>query len=360
MVAPKLTMGSTAGYAAAICRVEMMHEVRTLKQADLVLVTGATGFVGAAVAKAALRAGYRVRVTARQNSNRGNIASLGAETVYMDLADPSSFHDALSGCRYLLHVAADYRLWVPNEAAMRQVNIDGTLSLLKEAARAGVERSVYTSSVAALGLTNDATPATETTKIKPEHHIGAYKRSKYDAEQQVRVLAASQDIVIVNPSTPIGPGDIKPTPTGQMILDAACGRMPAYVNTGLNVVHVDDVATGHLLALEKGQTGSSYILGGEDLMLCDLLALVAQQTGRKAPTLRLPIAPLMPLAWVMERIAEQTGKTPLMTPDILRMAKKRMFFSSQKAATTLGYTARPAAQAVADALVWFRHEGMLA
>lgn len=312
------------------------------------------------MAKAALGAGYRVRVTARQTSNMGNISHLGAELVHLDLADSTGFADALSGCRYLFHVAADYRLWVPNEAAMRQVNIDGTLALLNEAARAGVERSVYTSSVAALGLTGTTSPATEATLIKPEHHIGAYKKSKYDAEQQVRALAAQQDIVIVNPSTPVGPGDIKPTPTGQMILDAARGKMPAYVDTGLNIVHVDDVATGHLRALEKGRSGESYILGGEDLMLRELLALVAHQSGRKAPSLRLPIAPLMPLAWIMERIAEQTGKTPLMTPDILKMAKKRMFFSSQKARDELGYTARPAIEAVADALAWFRKEGRLA
>lgn len=330
-----------------------------MAQGDLVLVTGATGFVGAAVARAALAAGYRVRVTARQGSNRSNASALGVELIYLDLADPSSFQAALSGCRYLFHVAADYRLWVPDEAAMRRVNIDGTLALLREAARAGIERSVYTSSVAALGLTADSSPATETTPIKPEHHIGAYKQSKYDAEQQVRMLAAEQDIVIVNPSTPVGPRDIKPTPTGQMILDAARGKMPAYVDTGLNIVHVDDVANGHLLALKKGRTGESYILGGEDLMLRDLFGLVAAQSGRKAPTLRLPIAPLMPLAWVMERIAERTGKTPLMTPDILKMAKKHMFFSSQKAQSELGYTARPATQAVADALVWFRKEGRL-
>lgn len=331
-----------------------------MAQGDLVLVTGATGFVGAAVAKAAVSAGYRVRVTARHGSPKNNISDLGAEIVYLDLADPASFPGALAGCRYLFHVAADYRLWVPDEAAMRHVNIDGTLGLLKEAQKAGVERSVYTSSVAALGLTADSSPATETTPIKPEHHVGAYKKSKYDAEQQVRTLALSQNIVIVNPSTPVGPGDIKPTPTGQMILDAARGKMPAYVNTGLNIVHVNDVARGHILALERGKAGQSYILGGDDLMLCDLLALVARQTGRKAPALRLPIPPLLPLAWVMERIAERTGKTPLMTPDILRMAKKLMFFSSQKAQNELGYSARPAAQAVADALAWFRKEGRLA
>ncbi|MDE1907010.1 MAG: NAD-dependent epimerase/dehydratase family protein [Rhodospirillales bacterium] len=329
-------------------------------QGDLVLVTGATGFVGAAVARAARLAGYKLRVTARRGSSRGNLTGLDAETIYLDLADPASFPAALQGCRYLLHVAADYRLWVPNEAAMRSVNIDGTLALLREAEKAGVERSVYTSSVAALGLTEDGSPADETTPIKPEHHVGAYKRSKYDAEQTVRELARTQDIVIVNPSTPVGPGDIKPTPTGQMVLDAARGKMPAYVDTGLNVAHVDDVAAGHLLALEKGRQGESYILGGEDLMLRELLALVAAQSGRKPPSIRLPVAPLMPLAWAMERIAERTGKTPLMTPDILKMARKKMFFSPQKAMTELGYAPRPAARAVEDALVWFRKEGMLA
>lgn len=331
-----------------------------MTQSDLMLVTGATGFVGAAVARAALAAGYRVRVTARKGSAKGNIATLGAELVYLDLEDPGSFATAVAGCRYLLHVAADYRLWVPDEAAMRRVNIDGSLALLRAAQQAGVERSVYTSSVAALGLTEDGTPADEATTIKPAHHVGAYKRSKYDAEQQVRALAQTQNIVIVNPSMPVGPGDIKPTPTGQMVLDAARGKMPVYVDTGMNVVHVDDVAQGHLLALTKGRTGESYILGSENLMLRELLALVATQSGRKAPTIRLPVAPLIPLAWLMERIAERTGKTPLMTPDILRMAKKKMFFSSEKAKTELGYTARPASEAVADALTWFRKEGMLA
>lgn len=243
---------------------------------------------------------------------------------------------------------------------MRQVNISGTLALLIAAAKAGVERSVYTSSVAALGLTEDGSPADEATPIKPAHHVGAYKQSKYDAEQAVRKLAAEQDIVIVNPSTPVGPGDVKPTPTGQMVLDAARGKMPAYVDTGLNIAHVDDVAAGHILALEKGQRGESYILGGEDLMLRELLALVANEAGRKPPSVKLPVAPLMPIAWVMERIAERTGKTPLMTPDILKMAKKKMFFSSAKAQQALGYAPRPARDAVRDALTWFRKEGRMA
>ncbi|WP_298282541.1 hopanoid-associated sugar epimerase [Acidocella sp.] len=325
----------------------------------LVLVTGATGFVGAAVARAVCAAGFSLRVTARAGSSLANLAGLEAETVPLDLTAPASFAPALRGCRYLFHAAADYRLWVPDAAAMRRVNIDGTLALLREAARQGVERSVYTSSVAALGLTPDGTPADETTQILPAHHVGVYKQSKFEAEQAVRALAATQDIVIVNPSTPVGPGDVKPTPTGQMVLDAARGAMPAYVDTGINIAHVDDVAAGHLLALEKGRAGQPYILGGENLMLRDLLALIAQETGRPAPRLRLPIAPLMPIAWAMERLAERTGKTPLMTPDILRMAKKTMFFSSARAQAELGYAPRPARLAVRDALAWFRASGRL-
>ena len=330
-------------------------------QGDLTLVTGATGFVGAAVARALAASGHRLRLAVRRGSDRRNVQGLDAELVELDLAEPAGFGRALAGCRYLFHVAADYRLWVPDEAAMRRVNIDGTLALLRAAAAAGVERSIYTSSVAALGLTADGSPADERTLIKPAHHAGAYKKSKYDAEQAVRALAAAgQNIVIVNPTAPVGPRDVKPTPTGQMVLDAARGKMPAYVDTGLNVVHVDDVAAGHLLALEKGVAGEAYILGSENLMLRELLALVAAQVGRKPPALRLPIGPLMPLAWAMERVANVTGKPPLMTPDILAMARKKMFFSSAKAQSQLGYAPRPAAEAVAGALAWFRTEGYLA
>jgi dihydroflavonol-4-reductase len=331
-----------------------------LGQGDLTLVTGATGFVGAAVARALAASGHRLRLAVRRGSDRRNVKDIAAELVEFDLAVPAGFAPALAGCRYLFHVAADYRLWVPDEAAMRRVNIDGTLALLRAAAAAGVERSIYTSSVAALGLTADGSPADETTVIKPGHHIGAYKKSKYDAEQAVRALAAAgQNIVIVNPTAPVGPGDVKPTPTGQMILDAACGKMPAYVDTGLNVAHVDDVAAGHLLALEKGMAGEVYILGSENLMLRELLALVAGAVGRTPPALRLPITPLIPLAWAMERVANVTGKPPLMTPDILAMARKKMFFSSAKAQRELGYAPRPAADAVAGALAWFRAEGYL-
>ncbi len=332
-----------------------------MASSDICLVTGATGFVGAAVARALQTAGYQLRLTTRAGSDTRNLAGLAAEIVTADLSQPETLAPAVQGCRYVFHVAADYRLWVPNPADMRKVNIGGSVALLQAAQAAGVERVVYTSSVAALGLSKDGSPADETTPVDEANLIGAYKRSKYDAEQAVRALAAAgQNIVIVNPSTPVGPGDVKPTPTGQMVLDAARGKMPAYVNTGLNVVHVDDVAAGHVLALTKGKSGEGYILGGEDLMLRDLLALIAAQTGRQPPALALPITPLMPLAWVMERIAGITGKTPLMTPEILQMARKRMFFSSAKAVRELGYAPRPATAAVADALVWFGAQGMLA
>ncbi len=332
-----------------------------LADSDITLVTGATGFVGAAVARVLAANGHNLRLMVRPASDRRNLCGLKAEFVEADLAQPASLKRAVEGCRYVFHVAADYRLWVPDPAAMQRVNVDGTVALLRLAGQAGVRRCVYTSSVAALGLAPDGAAADEGTALDQASLIGAYKRSKYDAEQAVRALAAQgQDIVIVNPSTPVGPGDVKPTPTGRMVLDAARGRMPAYVNTGLNVVHVDDVAAGHLLALQRGQSGENYILGGENLMLRQLLALIARQAGRRRPLLRLPIGPLMPLAAIMETIATRTGSPPLMSREMLQMARKKMFFSSAKAARELGYAARPAAAAVADALAWFGAEGMLA
>jgi dihydroflavonol-4-reductase len=331
-----------------------------LASSDPILVTGATGFVGAAVARALAAQGRDLRLMARAGSDRRNLAGIKAEIVTADLADPVSLRAAVQGCRYLFHVAADYRLWVPDPAAMRQVNVAGTVALLTAAHEAGVERSVYTSSVAALGLLKGGRPADENTFVDEEMLIGPYKRSKYDAEQAVRKLVLfGHDIVIVNPSTPIGPGDVKPTPTGRMVLDAANGRMPAYVNTGLNIVHVDDVATGHLLALERGRTGESYVLGGENLMLRDLLRLIAVQARRRAPKIRLPVTPLMPIAAVMELVARVTGRTPMMTRETLAMARKKMFFSSAKAIEVLGYAPRPAREAVEDALDYFATQGLL-
>lgn len=329
------------------------------------LITGATGFVGSAVARALAARGHHLRLLVRPASDRSLVSDLvdaGAEPILGDLRDPPSLAAAVQGCRYLVHVAADYRLWVPDPGPMMQANVAGTTTLLRAARDAGVERIVYCSSVAALGLVGDGTPGTESTEIHPETIVGAYKQSKYQAEQAVRALARDEKIpvVIVNPSTPVGPRDIKPTPTGKMVLDAAAGRMPAYLDTGLNIVHVDDVAEGHVLALERGRIGESYILGGEDLDMPHLLAIIDDVMARP-PTrrIRLPGAVLYPLAIGMEAAARTFGIEPLVTREMLAMAKKRMYFSSAKARAELGYTARPPRQAFADAIAWFRKQGRL-
>lgn len=327
---------------------------------DTILVTGATGFVGSAVARAALARGLAVRVLARPNGDRRNLAGLGCEVAEGDLTDAASLARAVAGCRYVAHVAADYRIWVPDPAAMERANVGGTVALLRAARAAGVERSVYCSSVAALGLTGTDAPADETTPVDPARIVGVYKRSKYAAEQAVLDLVAEGlPVVVVNPAAPIGPRDVKPTPTGRMIADAAAGRMPAYVDTGLCLVHVDDVAEGHLLALERGRTGERYILGAENLSLAALLGMVAQVAGRRAPRIRLPNAALWPVAIGFEGWARLSGQMPLVTRDHLRMARKKMFFSSAKAIAELGYAPRPVRAAVEDAVAWFRANGMV-
>jgi dihydroflavonol-4-reductase len=320
----------------------------------LTLVTGATGFVGSAVARTLLARGHRLRLLVRPRGNRANIAGLDAELAEGDLTDPASLARAADGCRYLVHVAADYRLWVPDPAAMMRANVDGTRALLLVAQSRGVERMVYCSSVAALGLIGDGTPADEATPVHEDKIIGTYKLSKYRAEQAVLALVREHAVpaIIVNPSTPVGPRDIKPTPTGRMIRDAAAGRMPAYVDSGLNIVHVDDVAEGHALALERGQIGERYILGGEDMPLSKVFALAAAAGGKKPPAISLPIAPLIPLALVCEALA-RVGVEPLVTREMLAMARKKMFFSSAKARRYLGYAPRPAGQAITDAAAWF-------
>jgi dihydroflavonol-4-reductase len=326
------------------------------------LVTGATGFVGSAVARALLAAGEPVRALIRPNSARALPGDLPLEPVVGDLDDPASLAPAVAGCTAVFHVAADYRLWVPEPDAMYRTNVDGTRALLVAAADAGARRIVYTSSVATLGLRADGGPADETTPATLRDMIGHYKRSKYLAELAVRELIEQHGLpaVIVNPSAPIGPRDSRPTPTGRMVLEAARGRVPAYVDTGLNVVHVDDVAAGHLLALERGRIGERYILGGENLPLGAILTTIARLVGRRPPRIRLPAAALMPIALLAEAHARLRGSgEPLVTTDGVRLARKRMYFSSAKAERELGYRTRPAEAAFEDALAWFRDRGDL-
>jgi dihydroflavonol-4-reductase len=324
-----------------------------------VLVTGASGFVGAAVMRALLAQGREVRVLLRPSSDRRNLAGLRVEIRTGALEDHASLLPALSGCGALFHVAADYRLWVRDPAAMYRANVDGTRALMQAALAAGVERVVYTSSVAVLGLVAEGS-ADETTPSTLEDMIGPYKRSKFLAEVAVRALVRERGLpaVIVNPSTPIGPGDVKPTPTGRMIVEAASGRMPAYVDTGLNLVHVDDVASGHLLAEAKGRIGERYILGGEDLSLAEILRRIAALTGRRPPKLAVPIPAIWPIALIAEALGRLTGHEPFVTLDGLRMARHKMFFSSAKAMRELGYAPRPAEAGLADAIAWFRAAGM--
>ncbi len=298
----------------------------------------------------------------RPGGDRRNIEGLPAELAEGDLRDPASLARAVQGCRHVVHVAADYRLWVPNPAPMLAANVDGTRTLLLAARDAGVERAVYCSSVAALGLVGDGTPGTESTPVHPEGIVGAYKQSKYLAEQAVRALVRDEGVpaVIVNPTAPVGPRDVKPTPTGRMVLDTAAGRMPAYVDTGLNLVHVDDVAEGHVLALERGRIGEAYILGGEDFDMLRLLALIDDVMGRgTVRRRRLSQGVLWPVAVGAEALARAFKTEPRVTREMLAMAKKRMYFSHAKAAAELGYSPRPARRAVADAVTWFRANGLL-
>jgi len=323
------------------------------------LVTGANGFLGAAVARALLADGRPVRALVRRGSDRRNLAALDVEIVEGDLNDRASLDAAVRGCAAVFHVAADYRLWVADPAPMYKTNVEGSVNVVEAAAAARVAGFVYTSSVAVLGINPDKTPADETTPVALEQMIGAYKRSKFLAEQAVARRAAELDfhVVIANPSTPIGPGDVRPTPTGRVILDAAAGRMPAYVDTGLNVVHVDDVARGHLLALRFGRRGERYILGGQDLSLREILQLVGKHTGRPASNVRLPHWAVYPIAAVGEAVASITKREPRVTLDGVRMARKHMYFSSAKAERELGYRWRPPELAIGDAIDWFESHG---
>lgn len=327
-----------------------------------VLITGASGFLGAALVETFREAGYPVRVIARASSPRTNLTWSDVEIVEADMRERSAVARAMEGQRYLVHAAADYRLWAPNPHEIVETNREGTRILMEEAQKAGVERIVHTSSVATIRPHRDGTRADETRPLDEQDAIGAYKRSKVVSERLVEDMVARDGLpaVIVNPSTPIGPRDVKPTPTGRIILDAAQGKLPAFVDTGLNFVHVDDVARGHLLALRHGRIGERYILGGEDVMLAQLLADIAGMVGRKPPTTKLPYSLVYPIAFLSEQVARLTRKPPLATLDGVRMSKYRMFFSDTKARAELGYTTRPYREAIHDAIAWFRQVGYMA
>ena len=291
---------------------------------------------------------------ARAGSDRRNLQGLNVDVVEGDLTKPETLLPACDGCDALFHVAADYRLWAPAPSELYRANVDGTRAILEAAKRTGVPRIVYTSSVATLGIPKDGTPGSEITPVSVNDMIGHYKRSKFLAEEEVRKFAADGlPVVIVNPSTPIGPHDIKPTPTGRVVRDAMNGRLPAYVDTGLNVVHVDDVAQGHWLAFERGVVGERYILGGFNLSLREMLTEIADIAGRSPPKIRLPHGVVMPIAYASEAWARLTGMNPIATVEEVRMSKKRMFFTSAKAERELGYSARPARLALEDAVRWF-------
>jgi dihydroflavonol-4-reductase len=317
--------------------------------------------VGSAVARKLVAEGFPVRALARSNSPRFHLEGLDLEFVAGDIRDAESIRRAMAGVRYVFHVAADYRLWARDPSEIFAANVEGTRIVMEEAKRAGVERIVYTSSVATLGLRADGSPADETVPLSVEQGIGQYKRSKIAAERLVEAMVANDALpaVIVNPSTPIGPRDVKPTPTGRIIVETARGRVPGFLDTGLNLVHVDDVAEGHLAALKRGVIGERYILGGENVLLADMLAEISHMVGRRPPRLRLPHAVVIPVAYVAEATAWLTGRDPFTTRDGIRMAEHHMFFTAAKAERDLGFRARPYREALADAVQWFAAAGYL-
>jgi len=324
------------------------------------LVTGASGFVGSAVARKLAERGLTVRALVRRGSPVQHLSGLDIEFVTGDLRDAESVRAAMEGARYLFHVAADYRLWARDPNEIVENNMSSTRITMDEAKRAGVERIVYTSSVATLRTGPTGEIFDESINMDESHAIGAYKRSKLLAERVVvDMTLQGLPAVIVNPSTPVGPRDVKPTPTGRLIVEAAAGRVPAFVDTGLNMVHVDDVAEGHLAALERGRIGERYILGGQNAGLSEILATVAQQAGRKPPRIKLPRRAIYPVAYVAEAVARRSGREPFITVDGLKMSKNLMFFTSAKAERELGYKSRPYAEGIKDAIDWFRRNGRL-
>ena len=321
-------------------------------------MTGGTGFIGANVARELVAAGATVRVLARPRGDRRALAGVKVEIVEGDLLDPASVRRAVSGVPIVYHVAADYRLWTPDPATLYRTNVDGTRAVLEAAGEAGARRIVHTSSVGALGIPKDGRPGTEDTPVTLADMVGHYKRSKFLSEQVALDFARrGLPVVVVNPSAPVGPWDVKPTPTGQMIVDFMRGRMVATLDTGLNVVHVRDVARGHLLAAERGKPGERYILGHRDLSLADLFGVLAEITGRRPPRFRVPYAMAWLSAACCESVARVTGRPPAVPLTAVRMARKRMYFSPARAVRELGLPQTDVRTALADAVHWFEAHG---
>ncbi len=322
------------------------------------LVTGATGFVGAAVARALLKAGVEVRVIARPGSDATNLQSLPIEKVLGDLRDKESLRQALSGCHHLYHVAAHYALWAKDPSIFYDINVDGTRNLLEAAREVGIQRTVYCSTIGAIGLPPGGGLGTEETPVSLDQMAGHYKRSKYLAEQEVHKLAQTGfPVVIVNPSAPVGERDVKPTPTGQIIVDFMKGRMPAYIETGMNIIDVDDVATGHLLAMEKGRQGERYILGSKNLLLREVFEILSTLTGLKAPSVKLPRSAVLPLAYLNHWLANLTGHPPRIPLEGVKMAKYKMHYDCSKAVRELGLPQHPPEVALGKAVRWFKAHG---
>jgi dihydroflavonol-4-reductase len=322
----------------------------------LAFLTGATGFVGSHVARALAQQGVNLRLLVRPNSNRKNLDDLKADLVTGDLRDPASLERGIAGCDVVFHVAADYRLWVRDPDEMYRANVEGTCAILEAARQNGVRRVVYTSSVATMGFTSNGQPADENSPVSLDNMIGPYKRSKFMAEQvAIEAARAGQDVVIVNPTTPVGERDIKPTPTGRIVIDFLKKKFPAYVDTGLNLVDVQECARGHIAALEKGRSGERYILGGENLTLKQILDKLAAITGLPSPKVKVPYILALATGVVDEIYTGRIrGREPRATIDAVRMGRKKMFASSAKAERELGWKVLPVDDALRRAVTWFR------
>ncbi len=325
-------------------------------------MTGATGFLGSAILRRLTLEDADVKVLIRQNSNRSNLKGQNAEICFGDLLDIKSLEKAVRGCNILIHTAADYRIWAQNPDEIIESNVQGTKNIMAVAGSAGVSKIIYTSSVAALGSSRTPGGTTEDTPSSIEEKIGTYKKSKFLAEMDVLEMHKNDGlpVIIVNPSAPIGPRDIKPTPTGQLVVRAASGKIPVYVDSGLNVVHVDDVADGHLLAMQRGKEGERYILGGENLTLLQILTIIADITGQKPPNVKIPHELALSIAYVSELWARYISHNePFATIDSVKMAKKPMFYNSHKAITELGYKTRPIKQAFVESINWYKEYGYI-